>query len=48
MFSKKVKISCFDLKKKINKKIKNIYSQILQKKNPLNFLEYITKYQQLY
>ena len=34
MFSKKLKISCFDFKKKNNKKIKNIYSEILQKKDP--------------
>ena len=34
MFSKKVKISCFNLKKKNNKKIKNIFSEILQKNDP--------------
>ena len=33
MFSKKIKITCFNLKKKNNKKIKNIFSEILQKKN---------------
>ena len=32
MFSKKIKISCFDLKKKNNNKIKKILSKILQKK----------------
>ncbi len=31
MFSKKIKISCFNLKKKKNKKIKNIFHKILQK-----------------
>ena len=33
MFSKKIKITCFNLKKKNNKKIKNIFSEILKKKN---------------
>ncbi len=33
MFSKKIKITCFDLKKKNNDKIKRILSEILQKKN---------------
>ena len=33
MFSKKIKISCFDLKKKNNNKTKKILSEILQKKN---------------
>ena len=33
MFSKKIKITCFNLKKKNNKKIKKIFSEILQKKN---------------
>ncbi len=32
MFSKKIKISCFNLKKKNNKKIKKILNEILQKK----------------
>ena len=32
MFSKKIKISCFNLKKKNNKNIKNLFSEILQKK----------------
>ena len=34
MFSKKIKISCFDLKKRNNIKIKRLFSEILQKKNP--------------
>ena len=34
MFSKKIKISCFDLKKKNNKKLKRLFSEILQKKDP--------------
>ncbi len=34
MFSKKIKISCFELKKKNNKKIKKIYYKILQKNDP--------------
>ena len=34
MFSKKIKISCFELKKKNNKKIKKIYYGILQKNDP--------------
>ena len=33
MFSKKIKISCFDLKKRNNLKIKKIFYEILQKKN---------------
>tara|TARA_Y100000768_G_scaffold375067_1_gene345485 strand:+ start:872 stop:2032 length:1161 start_codon:yes stop_codon:yes gene_type:complete len=33
MFSKKIKITCFDLKKKNNYKTKRILSEILQKKN---------------
>ena len=33
MFSKKIKITCFNLKKKNNKKIKRLFSEILQKKN---------------
>ena len=33
MFSKKIKISCFNLKKTNNKKIKRLLSEILQKKN---------------
>ena len=33
MFSKKIKISCFNLKKKNNKKIKKIFNEILLKKN---------------
>ncbi len=32
MFSKKIKISCFNQKKKNNKKIKKIFSEILQKR----------------
>ena len=32
MFSKKLKISCFDSKKKNNRKIKRLFSEILQKK----------------
>ena len=34
MFSKKLKISCFDLKKRNNKKLKRLFSEILQKKDP--------------
>ena len=34
MFSKKIKITCFDLKKKNNKNIKKLLLQILQKKDP--------------
>ena len=34
MFSKKIKINCFDLKKRNNKKIKKLFSEILQKKDP--------------
>ena len=34
MFSKKIKITCFNLKKRNNKKIKNIFSIILQKNDP--------------
>jgi len=34
MFSKKIKISCFNLKKKNNKNIKNFFFEILQKKEP--------------
>ena len=34
MFSKKIKITSFDLKKKNNKKIKRLFSEILQRKNP--------------
>ena len=34
MFSKKIKISCFDLKKKNNKKIKRLFFEILKKKDP--------------
>ena len=33
MFSKKIKITCFNLKKKDNKKNKRLFSEILQKKN---------------
>ncbi len=33
MFSKKIKISCFNLKKKNNKNIKKIFNEILLKKN---------------
>ena len=32
MFSKKVKISCFDPQKKSNKNIKKLFSEILQKR----------------
>ena len=34
MFSKKIKITCFDFKKKFNNKLKRILFDILQKKNP--------------
>ncbi len=34
MFSKKIKITCFDLKKKNNRRIKGLFSEILQKKDP--------------
>ncbi len=34
MFSKKIKITCFDFKKKFNNKLKRILLDILQKKNP--------------
>ncbi len=34
MFSKKIKITCFDFKKKKNKKIKKLFFEILQKKDP--------------
>ena len=34
MFSKKIKITCFDFKKKKNKKIKRLFFEILQKKDP--------------
>ena len=34
MFSKKIKISCFDFKKKNSEKIKRLFSEILQKKDP--------------
>ncbi len=34
MFSKKIKITCFDLKKKNNRRIKRLFSEILQKKDP--------------
>ena len=33
MFSKKIKINCFNFKKKNNQKIKKLFSEILQKKN---------------
>ena len=33
MFSKKIKIDCFNLKKKNNQKIKGLFSEILKKKN---------------
>ena len=33
MFSEKIKITCFDLRKKKNKKIKKFFFEILQKKN---------------
>ena len=33
MFSKKIKITCFNFKKKNNQKIKKLFSEILQKKN---------------
>ena len=33
MFSKKIKITCFDFKKKNNQKIKKLFFEILQKKN---------------
>ena len=34
MFSKKIKITCFNLKKKNNKKIRRLFSEILKKKDP--------------
>ena len=34
MFSKKIKITCFNSKKNSNKKIKRLFSEILQKKDP--------------
>ena len=34
MFSKKIKITCFDVKKKNYKKVKKLFSEILQKKDP--------------
>ena len=34
MFSKKINITCFNFKKKNNKKIIRLFSEILQKKNP--------------
>ena len=34
MFSKKININCFNLKKRNNKKIKRFFSEILQKKDP--------------
>ncbi len=34
MFSNKIKITCFNLRKKDNKKIKNIFYEILQKNDP--------------
>lgn len=34
MFSKKIKINCFDLKKRNNKKTKRLFYEILQKKDP--------------
>ena len=33
MFSKKIKISCFNLKKRNNQRIKKLFFEILQKKN---------------
>ena len=35
MFSKKIKINCFDLKKRNNKKTNRLFSEILQKKDPV-------------
>ena len=35
MFSKKIKITSFDTKKNNNKKLKRLFSEILQKKDPL-------------
>ena len=35
MFSKKIKITSFDTKKNSNKKLKRLFSEILQKKDPL-------------
>ena len=32
MFSEKIKITCFNSKKKNNKKVKRLFSEILQKK----------------
>ncbi len=37
MFSKKIKITCFDLKKKSGKKIKRLFSDLLQKKKDPNY-----------
>ena len=34
MFSKKLKISCFDLKRRNNKKLKRLFYEILRKKDP--------------
>ena len=46
MFSKKIKISCFNLKKKNNKNIKNLLSEILQKKFDYRLIEtFSNKYQ---
>ena len=33
MFSNKIKITCFNLKKRNNQKITKLFSEILQKKN---------------
>ena len=33
MFSKKIKINCFNFKKKNNQKVKKLFFEILQKKN---------------
>ena len=34
MISKKIKITCFGINKKNNKKLKKLFSEILQKKDP--------------
>ena len=33
MFSKKIKITCFNLRKKNSQKIKKLFAEILEKKN---------------
>ena len=49
MFSKKIKISCFNLKKKNNKNIKKLLSEILRKKLNYKLIEtFSKKYQYSY